>query len=82
MTQTIIKIGNSQGVTIPKSLLEDLDLKAGSRIDVEVTMDSKMIISKPGTGSQSAAAVSTEFMEKLKGVNQRYGPALKKLAEL
>jgi antitoxin component of MazEF toxin-antitoxin module len=36
MTQKIIKIGSSAGVTIPKKQLEDLGIKIGDVIDIAI----------------------------------------------
>ena len=35
MEQNIIQIGNSTGVIIPKSLLEEVGLKSGSQVIIE-----------------------------------------------
>lgn len=47
MTQKLIKIGDSAGVTIPKKSLKDLGLEIGD--DVEVTVDPcrKVVSIKP-----------------------------------
>jgi antitoxin component of MazEF toxin-antitoxin module len=36
MTRKIIKIGDSVGVTIPKSIIEKLDLEVGEEVAVDV----------------------------------------------
>lgn len=36
MIQTIIKVGNSLGVTIPKPILENIKFKAGDKVHMEV----------------------------------------------
>lgn len=83
MSQTIIQIGNSQGITIPKSVLEDLDLKAGSKVDVRVTADQRLVISKlDKNGNKKSLTMTPEFMKSLEGVNKRYGSALRQLAKL
>jgi antitoxin component of MazEF toxin-antitoxin module len=35
MTQKVIRIGKSQGITIPKDVLKEMKLKAGDRVVVE-----------------------------------------------
>lgn len=81
MTQTIIRIGNSEGVILPKGVRKAMGVKKGSRVDVEVTHDKKVIISKTGS-KNSSSLITPEFIEILAGINRRYGPALKKLAKL
>ena len=36
MTQTVIKIGNSLGVTIPKEKINELKLVAGDKVDFSI----------------------------------------------
>lgn len=33
---TIIKVGGSNGVTIPKIVIQNLDLKLGDRVEIEI----------------------------------------------
>lgn len=44
MIQKIIQIGNSLGITIPKQLLENLNLKAGDTVHVETNEASNTLI--------------------------------------
>lgn len=81
MAQTIIQIGNSEGLTLPKEVREVVGIKKGSKVDVEVTSDKRVVISKAGS-KKSSKSITPEFIETLSGINKRYGPALKKLARL
>lgn len=81
MTQVITQIGNSEGVTIPKKIREKSGLKRGVKVEVGLTHDNKVVISKAGT-RKSVTSITPEFLGILKGVNKRYGPALKKMAKL
>ena len=45
METTVRKIGNSQGVTIPKSLCSELDIALGSRM--ELSVDGSSIVLTP-----------------------------------
>ena len=47
MTTTIQKWGNSQGVRLPKVILEDLDMKEGE--EVEISTQNNTIIIKRST---------------------------------
>ena len=42
MTQKVIKIGSSAGVTIPKKVLEKLSIKIGDEVDVSVKPTQKV----------------------------------------
>lgn len=79
MEQNIIQIGNSTGVIIPKSLLEEVGLRSGSQVIIEkdLTGKSLRIIKK---GAVNLSSVSAEFIEILEKVDKEYNVALKKLA--
>lgn len=80
--QTVFKAGNSNVVTIPKSLSRQLGLKKGSRVVVELGADRKtLVITKTGY-THKVSSVTPNFVNTLDGVNKRYGPALAKLAKL
>ena len=82
MTQKIIQIGNSTGIILSKSVLEALGLKAGETVSVEPDVKAQaIVITKEGEAAKSLT-VSPHFLTILDKVNQEYGKALKKLAEL
>ncbi|WP_095089828.1 AbrB/MazE/SpoVT family DNA-binding domain-containing protein [Mesorhizobium sophorae] len=73
MNTTIRKIGNSEGVILPKELLERLNLKAGDQLQILET--DKDIVLK---------VVDDSFerqMEAARKVMDKYKVALQKLAE-
>ncbi|MBI2028991.1 hypothetical protein HYT02_01100 [Candidatus Gottesmanbacteria bacterium] len=80
MEQNIIQIGNSTGVIIPKSLLEEVGLRSGSQVVIEKDFTGKSLrIIKKGTANLSS--VTPEFIETLAKIDKEYNIALKKLAE-
>ncbi len=80
MEQKIIKIGNSTGVIIPKSLLEKVGLQTGSLVAIEKSPTSNTLsVGKPG--ADKGSSVTPEFLTRLDKLKQKYGPALKELAE-
>ena len=73
MNTVIRKIGNSEGVILPKELLTRLNLKAGDTLEV-----------KESAGSLTLEPVDNSFerqMEAARKVMDRYKVALQKLAE-
>jgi antitoxin component of MazEF toxin-antitoxin module len=66
MTQTIIKIGSSAGVIIPKKELEELGLKVGDKADISI---------KP------SKAKHKKFVEELDKFMDLYDQDLKNLAK-
>jgi len=81
MTQVITQIGNSEGVAIPREIREKSGLKKGVKVNIELTHDKRVVISKVGKTRQ-ATSITPEFLEIVKGINKRYGPALKKMAKI
>lgn len=47
MTQKVLKVGDSAAVTIPKKSLEELGLKIGDRVRVEVDPQKKVVAIRP-----------------------------------
>jgi len=73
MNTTIRKIGNSEGVILPKEILDHLNLKAGDQLEIVET--SKGIALKPMDDSfERQMKAAREIMDK-------YKVALQKLAE-
>ena len=81
MVQTIIQIGNSEGLTLSKKVREKTGLYKGVECDVEVVNNNTVLVSRVG-GKKTVTSITPEFVKVVNGVNKRYGPALKKLAKL
>jgi antitoxin component of MazEF toxin-antitoxin module len=47
MTQKLLQIGSSAGVTIPKKSLKDLGLTIGDEVEVEIYKARRMVSIKP-----------------------------------
>jgi len=73
MNVTIRKIGNSEGVILPKELLERHHLRAGDRLEIQEIEDA--LVLKPST------ELFERQMEVARKVMDRYKVALQKLAE-
>ncbi|OIP57792.1 MAG: hypothetical protein COX79_03115 [Candidatus Levybacteria bacterium CG_4_10_14_0_2_um_filter_36_16] len=79
MTQTVINIGNSQGVIFPKEILNKLKIKKGDELNVDLEDDDRVVFSKKGF-KKTKAKVSPELLMWLDGFNKRYKNALQELA--
>lgn len=79
MTQTVINIGNSQGIILPKEILNKLKIKKGDALDIELEDDDRVVISKKGL-KKTKARISPELVSWLDGFNKRYKNALQELA--
>jgi len=73
MNTTIRKIGNSEGIILPKEILERLNLRAGDTLEVAETKNGLSLTPADDTFERQMAA-AREVMDK-------YKVALQKLAE-
>lgn len=81
MQQKIIQIGNSTGIIIPKSLLDQVGLQAGNEVEIQEDKNNKsLILVKKGTKIKTSS-INTHFLSILEKVNHNYSSALKELAE-
>lgn len=77
--QTVIKVGNSLAVTLPRQFVEGRKLKAGQKVFVEADSDIDFVhITTKNTGKQS---LTPEFYDWLKKFNAKYKTALTELAK-
>ena len=81
MHRKICHIGNSQGISIPKDMLEKLHLAAGAEVDVNLDEESSRIIIKPIVEKSMHEAIDEKFASQVSDFLERYRPALKALAK-
>ncbi|MBI2024817.1 MAG: AbrB/MazE/SpoVT family DNA-binding domain-containing protein [Candidatus Harrisonbacteria bacterium] len=75
MTQKVLKVGSSAAVTIPKKSLEELGLKIGDRITIEVDKRRKTVLIRP------TSRVDKKLLDWTGKFIERYRPALEALAK-
>ena len=75
MIQKVLKVGSSAAVTIPKKSLEELGLKIGDRVSVDIDKKHKVVTIKP------AVDIDKELLDWTKKFINRYRPALEALAK-
>lgn len=82
MSRTIMKIGNSLGITLPKSVLEELELVAGDSVVLNKLNDGKYVLKKEETIEvNSNLGIDQEFMDNLSEFMTEYGESLDILAD-
>lgn len=79
MEQTIITIGNSQGIIIPQKILGASGIKVGDKVIVE-EKDKKITVSPVKKASQANDIVDAEVYAVAKKLLKRYGKAFAQLA--
>ena len=75
MTQKVLKVGSSAAVTIPKKSLEELGLKIGDKVSVEIDKTTKAVVIK------SAFKVDRELFDWTDKFIDQYRPALEALSK-
>ncbi len=74
MTQKVIKVGTSAAVIIPKKSLQELGLKPGDEVVVEIDRKQGRVLIKPKT------KINQEFLSWTQKFIEQYRPALDSLA--
>jgi len=78
MKQTIIQIGNSEGVIIPKEYKQKLGVEKGSEIYLQMTPDGVLQLSSYPLTEYS---VAPKFLSIVDKVNKKYKKTFQELAE-
>jgi putative addiction module antidote len=80
MLRKIFKTGNSIVVSIPKDILEQLDLSEGEDVSVELDREQRQIVISP-VEKPLAVSVNEEFARQVNDFIEEYRPALEALAK-
>ena len=75
MTQKVLKVGSSAAVTIPKKSLEELGLRIGDSVKVEIDKTKKTMKIGP------IFEINQELISWTDGFIKKYKPALEALAK-
>ena len=78
MAQKVLKVGKSAAVTIPKGSLDDLGLKIGDEVNVEVDRKKRSVVIRP---EQKISAKQQHIAELTESFIQRYRKDLEELAK-
>ena len=77
MVRKICPIGNSYGVSIPKEILNKLNLKAGAKVEVKLDEEAGRVIIEPAVTKIRYKTVDAEFASQVNDFIRHYKPALK-----
>ena len=80
MLRKIFKTGNSIVVSIPKDILEQLDLSEGEDVTIELDREQRQIVISP-IDKPLAVSVDEEFARQVNDFIAEYRPALEALAK-
>lgn len=80
MYRKIFRTGNSMVVSIPKDILDELQLSEGGDVSVELDMQQRQIVISP-VEKAIARGIDETFARQVDDFIEKYRPALEKLAK-
>ena len=81
MIRKLFKTGNSVVLSLPKEVLDDLGVKVGESINLELDSEQRLVILTPVEKPIAIAGVNEEFARQVDAFIQQYRPALEELAK-
>lgn len=81
MIRRLFKTGNSIVLSLPKQVLDDLGIKGGESINLELDRKQRRVIITPVEKPIAIAGVNEEFGRQVNEFIQQYRPALEELAK-
>jgi len=81
MLRKIFKTGNSLVVSLPREILEALQLSDGAGVQVELNEDRGEIVIRPAELPLAASGVDQTFARQVDAFIEQYRPALEELAK-
>lgn len=79
MEQTIMQVGNSLAVTLPKNFVKARKLKAGQKVFVDA--DPSVDLLQVRTNGKTSSALTPEFKQWLDKITKKYGNTIRELAK-
>jgi antitoxin MazE len=80
MIRRLFKTGNSIVLSLPKEVLEDLGIKDGESVNLELDRQQHRVIITPVAMPVAIAGVNEDFARQVDEFIQQYRPALDELA--
>jgi putative addiction module antidote len=81
MLRKIFKTGNSVVVSLPKDIIEYLNMGEGTEVNVELDREKRQIVIKPAEHPMAVAGIDPEFAHQINEFIEQYRPALEELAK-
>lgn len=80
MYRKIFRTGNSMVVSIPKDILDELQLSEGEDVSVELDTQQRQIVISP-VEKPAAAGIDQKFARQVDDFIEKYRPALEALSK-
>lgn len=81
VNRKICAIGNSQGVSIPREMLEKLRLSVGSEVDLKLDEKNDTVVITPVKKKDHPKGINMGFVSQVNDFIDKYRPALKELSK-
>jgi antitoxin MazE len=81
MIRCLFRTGNSVVLSLPKEVLDNLGLKDGECVNIELDRKQRRVIISPVEKPTAIAGVNEEFARQVDEFIQQYRPALDELAK-
>lgn len=81
MIRRLFKTGNSIVLSLPKEVLDDLGIKDGESVNLELDREKRRVIITPVEKPIAIAGVNEDFARQVNEFIQQYRPALEELAK-
>jgi len=80
MIRRLFKTGNSTVLSLPKEILDDLGIKDGESVNLELDHEQHRVIISPIPKAPALQGVDADFARQVDTFIQQYRPALEELA--
>ncbi|MEN4040936.1 MAG: AbrB/MazE/SpoVT family DNA-binding domain-containing protein [Anaerolineaceae bacterium] len=80
MIRRLFKTGNSIVISLPKEVLDDLGMKDGERVNLELDREQRRVIITPMEKPNAIAGINEDFARQVDDFIQQYRLALEELA--
>jgi antitoxin component of MazEF toxin-antitoxin module len=81
MLRKVFRTGNSVVISLPRDVLEYLDIRVGAEIEVNIDRENRQVIIKPVEVPLAITGVDEKFAHQVAEFIEQYRPALEKLAK-
>ncbi len=81
MLRKVFKTGNSVVVSLPKAVIEYLQIGEGSEVIVELDREKYQVVIMPAQPPTAVVGVDPEFARQVADFIEQYRPALEELAK-
>jgi antitoxin MazE len=80
MLRKVFRTGNSVVISLPREILEYLDIREGADIEVNLDRENRQVIIKPVEASLASSGIDEKFAHQVAEFIEQYRPALEALA--